>query len=66
MKRELLTAGQNGNTHKFFIMGNHGQVEGTPYFNTLKECMVEIFRMSQGNGYTNIYDMSQSQYETLL
>ncbi len=66
MRKELLTVGTNHNkVHKFFIMGDHGQIEGTPYFNTMKECMIEIFRMSQGKGYTNIYDMSQGQYEEL-
>lgn len=65
MRKELLTAGTNGETHKFFIMGNHGQLPGTPYFDTLKECMIEIFRMSQGKGYINIYDKSQREYEEL-
>ncbi len=61
--KELLTSGTNGETHKFFIMGNHGQVEGTPYFDKLKDCMIEIFRMCQNDKhYTNIYDMSQREY----
>lgn len=66
MKKELLTAMTNGKTQKFFIMGNHGQIKGTPYFDTLKECMIEIFKMSKSKEYTNLYDMSKSEYEEMF
>lgn len=61
--KQLLTAGKNSTTQRYFIMGNKGQLEGTPYFDTLKECMVAIFRY--GKGYTNIYDMSDKDYAEL-
>lgn len=61
---ELLTAGKNSKTQKYFIMGNKGQV-GTEYFNTLKDCMITIFRM-KNKGNTNIYDMSDNQYKTVI
>jgi len=63
MAKQLLTAGKNGKTQKYFIMGNHGQLPNTPYFDTLKECMIAIFRM--GQGYTNIYDMPFKDYAVL-
>lgn len=60
----LLSIGKNGHTQKFFVMGNHGQVKNTPYFNTMKEATIYMFRMNSKE-YTNIYDMAQKEYEQL-
>ena len=62
--KELLTIGKNGQTQKFFIMGNKGQVKDTPYFNTMKEATIYMFGM--GKRYTNIYDMSDKQYKECI
>ncbi len=62
--KELLTVGQNGTTQKFFIMGNRGQVEGTPYFENYRDCMITILKMN-GKKYNNIYDMSEREYREL-
>ena len=64
MKKELLTAGKNGETQKYFIMGNKGQI-GTQYFDKLKDCMIAIFKMNTGT-YTNIYDMSDKEYNVKI
>ncbi len=63
MTKQLLTAGKNSSTQKYFIMGNHGQLPNTPYFDTLKDCTIAIFKM--GKEYNNIYDMSQKEYALL-
>ena len=63
MKKELLTIGQNGDTRKYFIMGDHGQVPGTPYFDRMKDATIAMFRMSSKQQYTNIYNMPQKTYE---
>jgi len=64
MRKILLTA-QRIQTGKYFIMGNNGQLPNTPYYDTMKECMIEIFRLSQGKAYINIYAMSQREYEEI-
>ena len=63
-KAEVLTVGTSKD-QTFFIMGNNGMVPGTHYFTTYKNCMIAIFVMCKYNKlYTNIYDMSQNQYES--
>jgi len=59
--KELLTAGKNSKTQKYFIIGNHGQLPGTPYFDNYRDCMIEILKMN-GKKYNNIYDMSEKEY----
>jgi len=61
MKKELLTVGKNNTTQKYFIMGNHGQLPNTPYFNNYRDCMIAILTMKNKTN-TNIYDMSQNDY----
>ncbi len=61
-KMELLSVQRSGNNGKFFIMGNHGQLENTPYYTTMKQATIAMFRMNS-KGYTNIYDMPQKAYE---
>jgi len=61
MKKELLTVGKNSQTQKYFIMGNHGQIAGTPYFNNYRDCMIAILTMKNKTN-TNIYDMSEKEY----
>jgi hypothetical protein len=68
--KQLLTVGQvrwEGHPHdrEHFIMGNHGQVEGTPYFETYRDCMIAILKLN-GKKYTNIYDMSEKAYQELI
>lgn len=65
MKKQLLTVGTNSTTGKSFIMGDHGQLEGTPYFDTYRDCMIAILQMKAGK-FTNIYDMSEKQYQELF
>lgn len=63
--KEVLTVNTNGKTQKFFIMGNHGQIPDTPYFNTMKDASIYMFKMDKSK-YTNIYDMSENQYTKLI
>ena len=67
MRKQLLTVGEvriEGHPHdrQHFIMGDHGQVEGTPFFENYRDCMIEILRMN-GPKHTNIYDMSEKAYQ---
>lgn len=64
MKKQLLTVGRNSNTGKNFIMGDHGQIEGTPYYDNYRDCMIAILKMN-GPKHTNIYDMSEKAYHEL-
>lgn len=62
--KQVLFYGQDSKTRKFFIMGNKGRLPNTPFFDTMKECMIAIFKLSiiDKQKYTNIYDMSEGQY----
>ena len=62
-KKELLTV-MTSREDKFFIMGNHGQLVGTPYFDNYHDCIIAIFKMTKENkNYTNLYDISENQYQ---
>ena len=61
--KELLTV-MTSKEGKFFIMGNHGQLLRTPYFNNYCDCMIAIFKITKKNkNYTNLYDISENQYQ---
>jgi len=68
--KQLITVNRSGNG-KFFLMDNScrvdgkpkGQLPGTPYFNTMKDASIAMFRLPKD--CTNIYDMSQKFYEEL-
>lgn len=57
--KQLLTVGTNSKTGKHFIMGKQGQLEGTPYYNSYKECFIALSKIDGG---CSIYDLSQDQY----
>ena len=66
---KLITVNRSGNG-KFFLMDNScrvdgrpkGQLPGTPYYDTMKDATIAMFRL---HDCTNIYDMSQKNYEEL-
>ena len=64
--KNVLSVNQSNINNKFFIMNNNnnnlGQVKGTPYFDTMKEASIAMFKLTDRNN-TNIYDMNQSEYE---
>ena len=64
MKKQLLTVGTNSRTQKHFIMGDNGQLEGTPYFDNYRDCMIAILKMK--GSFTSIYDLSERQYQELF
>ena len=71
MKRHknFLTVNKSGINGLFFIMNNRvdccGQVSGTPYFKTMKDATVFMFNVDNSDN-TNIYDMSQKEYDSWL
>jgi len=66
MKYELLTIGNN--TKKgFFIMGNHGQLPETPYYENYRLAMIYALLMAKNEPkkYKTIYNLSENQYREL-
>ena len=67
--KQLLTVNKSGINEKYFIMNNNnsniGQVKDTPYFNTIKEAYIYLFKMDKGQ-FINIYDMPQKEYDSLV
>ena len=65
MRKILLSPMSKG--QQFVIMGRDGQLEGTPYYNSMKECMIAIFAIcKKDKRYTNLYDMPQKQYNEMF
>jgi len=69
--KQLITVNRSGLSGKFFLMNNtcgangkpKGQLPGTPYYDTMKDATIAMFRLPRD--CTNIYDMSQKNYEEL-
>jgi hypothetical protein len=68
MKKHILSI--NGSENKFFIMDNTNDLTGKPigkisdFFVSFRSASIEMLQMTNKQ-YTNIYDLSQKDYELL-